>query len=470
MRLAICTLSAALLSGCSWLGYGGQANSQYEGGSYSTACQSGYAAQASYGGGAGCLPAGYGGGAAYGQQGYNTQAGYSQQGYGGATGYGQSGQAQGGYAHNGYMTGAQYGSGATRGVAAQSYTASSGASYSSATVVGAGGQTIGSVGQGGAVINAAGQVIGYVSQGGIVVGGNGQAIGQVNTGGGASYGSGQSVQYAGGCGSAVVSASGCGVTRVQGAPIYVPRPYAVGYQGGGYQQSYYQTPRIRRSGSSNALGIAGFVGASSFVSGNIFDGAPAKPASATRDVSALDSFEYADAFDTGTVYGGALEYDISRSTTLFAGARYAQYEGQQVRNGTITENAAPGGPVTEAGLYQFSDLNTLTVEGGVRQYVGLGTGIRPYIGASGGFTHNNNVTLTTTSEGGNAVAAPETQIYIREGWQPTASGIIGAEIAAGPNVALGVETGIRWTDDRATNIKSDDSWSVPLTLRGRVAF
>ncbi|WP_017931969.1 hypothetical protein [Robiginitomaculum antarcticum] len=463
MRLTICTLSAALLSGCSWLGYGGQTNSQYQGGSYSNACPTGYAAQPSYGyqGGAGCQPGGYSG-ASYGQS-----AGYAQAPSGG--GYGQSGYSQAGYAQNGYgagmQTGATYGgsvgSAPTLSAMSQSYSTASSASHGVTPVIGAGGQIIGTVGQDGSVVNSSGQVIGYVSSGGQVVGGNGQVIGQISSAGTASYGGGQAVQYAaGGCGGVAVASSGCGVTRVQGAPIYVPRPYPVSYQ----------TPRIRRTGGSNALGLAGFVGISNFVGGDLFGGAPAKPASATRDVSVLDSIEYADAFDAGTVYGGALEYDISSNATIFAGARYAQYEGQQIRNGTITENNAPGGPVTEPGLYQFSDLNELTIEGGVRQYASSGTGFRPYIGASGGFTHNNNVTITTTSEGGNAVTAPETQIYIREGWQPTASGIIGAEIAAGPNVALGVETGIRWTDDRATNIKSDDTWSIPVTLRGRVAF
>jgi len=257
--------------------------------------------------------------------------------------------------------------------------------------------------------------------------------------------------------------AGGGVTQVQGAPIYVPRPYP----------AYYQTPRLRLQGGNNPIGLAGFAGVSNFVSGEVFGGEIAKPAGATgRSVSALDAIEYADAFDAGALYGGAVEYDVSRNTTLFAGANYAQYEGQSITNGTITQdNTASGGSIeTGAGIYEFSDMNELTIEGGVRQYVGYGRGIRPYVGASAGFTHNNDVTLTASSDNSAVISTPEEQLFIREGWHPTAAGVVGAELAAGPNMAIGVETGLRWTDDRSTNLESDDSWSVPVTLRGRVAF
>ena len=85
MRLAVCALSAVLLSGCSWLGSGGhQANYGY---------QAGGAYDASY--------AGFSG--AYGQAGYG-QAGYGQYGQMGyeQAGYGQTQYAQAGYNQAGY--------------------------------------------------------------------------------------------------------------------------------------------------------------------------------------------------------------------------------------------------------------------------------------------------------------------------------------------------------------------------------
>lgn len=498
MRLAICTLSAALLSGCSWLGYGGQSGGHYGGGSYDAACQNGYAAQYSsgYAGGAsGCsgvgggygqgagglagygqgggygLGSGYGaGGAGYGMggaggygaggatgygagAGYGTGGGVGGYGAGGAAGYGASGYGLGGA--GGYGTSA-YGQGGSAG-----YGAGAGGFGVGSSVIGANGQVIGTVGQGGTVTGAGGQVIGYVGQGGTVTGAGGQVIGTVAGGGATMIGSG--AQFGSAVGGGFTQYAGGGVTQVQGAPIYVPRPYP----------AYYQTPRLRLQGGSNPVGFAGYAGLSNFTSGEVFAGEAAKPAGVGgRSVSALDAIEYADAFDAGKLYGGAVEYDVSRNTTLFAGANYAQYEGQTIENGTITQdNSASGGAIeTGAGFYEFSDMNELTVEGGVRQYVGGGRGLRPYVGASAGFTHNNDVKLTASSDNSAVIATPEEQLFIREGWHPTASGIIGAEMAAGPNLALGVETGLRWTDDRSTNLESDDSWSVPVTLRGRVAF
>ena len=80
MRLAVCALSAVLLSGCSWLGSGGH--------------QANYGHQA--GGAYGASNAGFTG--AYGQAGYG-QAGYSQYGQAayGQAGYGQTQYAQAGY-------------------------------------------------------------------------------------------------------------------------------------------------------------------------------------------------------------------------------------------------------------------------------------------------------------------------------------------------------------------------------------
>jgi len=87
----------------------------------------------------------------------------------------------------------------------------------------------------------------------------------------------------------------------------VPRPYP----------AYYQTPRLRLQGGNNPIGLAGFAGVSNFAGGDVFLGEAAKPAGTSgRSVSALDAIEYADAFDAGSLYGGAVEYDVSRNTTL----------------------------------------------------------------------------------------------------------------------------------------------------------
>ena len=74
MRLAVCALSAVLLSGCSWLGIGGQnAGFSQSGGAY----------------GVNCAPGGFNYGGAYGADACGVGGGYGVAGAGyGAGGYG----------------------------------------------------------------------------------------------------------------------------------------------------------------------------------------------------------------------------------------------------------------------------------------------------------------------------------------------------------------------------------------------
>jgi len=478
MRIAICTLSAVLLSGCSWLGMGSGSSAngcavghnQYGGAwNQGAGCDAGYGG--AYGGagayGAGQNGWGYGAGAGgYGANGYGAGYGAGAGGFGAGYGAGAGGAfgpgAAGGF---GAGAGGAFGPGAAGGFGPGAGAGGYGANgYGAGYGAGAGGAF--GTGVAGGFGPGAGGAFGPGAAGGFGAGaggafGPGAAGGVTTLGAGAGYGTalgGQYGQFA--TGGQVV---GGNVQQIQGAPIYVPRPYP----------AYYQAPRLRLGGAALPLGLAGFAGVSSFNDGNVFGGEGVKPAGPSgRSVSALDAISYEDAFGEGDTYGAALEYDLDRNNTAFLSASRTEYDGQVVTNGTITQdNTASGGSVyTDAGMYEFSDLEQTTVEAGLRHYVGNNVGIRPYVSGSAGFTHNNDVTLTTFTQDTNVVTAPETQEIIRGSWQPTAAGMVGAEIAAGPNFGLGVETGLRWTNERATNTKSDDTWSIPVKVRGRIAF
>lgn len=475
MRLLAISLSAALLSGCSWFGYSGHKQEAgwgaYEGGQYGQ-CASGTYGQS-------------GQWSQYGQQGAHGAGCYGANGYGQGM-YGQAGYGQAGYGQNGYGSGAYGQNGYSAGGANGMYGAGYGQGGYGAGMSGAGG-AYGATGYGS---GAYGTGAGMTGAGGSGMYGAGYGIdaatGQpVTLGSGASYGSavgtvadGQYAQYAG-SGTTVG-----GVQQVMGAPIYVQQPYPVYYSGGG--SSYYQGGGFYRrggglrlrGGQANPIGLGGFVGGDYAVNGNIFGGKSASPNNPdeTLATARVDSPEiaYDEAFEGGTVIGGGLEYDASRNTTVFANLAYQKNEGATFENGTFepgtydgSGNFTSSGPV-ETVTAEMSDLEQITIEGGVRQYVGGNLGFRPYVGASAGFTHNNRVDLTQSSSGG--TLAPFTQSYIDEGWSPTAAGIVGAEMAVGPNAALGVETGLRWRDDLNTNVESEDRWSVPLSVRGRIAF
>ena len=462
MRLAACALSAVLLSGCSWLGLGGHSNGYgTSGGAYGAGCvpvqtasygQFGqYGQSASYGGGygqdAGCVGGAYGvgqgygqagagfgaygqGAAGYGQAGYG-QAGFGQGGYGqagyGQAGYGQAGFGQGGYGQAGYGQ-AGYGAGAIgAGLTAQGV----GGGYGANTIYGGGTTTLG-----------AGAPYGAAAYGGNVVGT------QMTNG-----------QYV----------NGAYVQNIVGAPIYVPQPYA----------QPYGVSQIRGIGAALPFGFEIFSGSEFGMNGDLVSAKEEGPAlGGGGQAGAFDAISYTDAFSDGYHIGGEGSYDLSRNTTLLASAAYSKKEGRSVDTGSFqsgTYDAATGvfthdvGSSTPRDLSgQFTDLEQVTLEGGIRRYVGHNVGFRPYVGASAGFAYNNDVTLTQTYNDDGSVF--NEQQFIDDGWRPTAAGVVGAEMAVGHRGSIGVETGLRWRDNLKAVSGGDDRLSIPVKLRGRLAF
>ena len=493
MRLAACALSAVLLSGCSWLGTGGQAGHSGMHGAYGAGCapaQQGGIYDAGYGyGDAGCAGGAYGvQGAGFAGQGYGGQ-GFAGQGYG-AQGFGGQGYGAGQYGATQYagvqgygaqgFGGTGYGGVGGQGVAGQGF---GGAAYGAPGfngqgfggqgfgAPGFGGQGYGAQGFGGQGFGTSGIAPSLAAQG---IGGAGfggaQAIGPnglrgafgpggvTTLGAGAPYGAAAfggnvvGTQLAGG-----QYVNGAYVQNVQGAPIYVPQPYA----------APYGVPQGIRVGAPMPFGFEAFGGTDFDIGGDIVRGKPSTPASGGGGDATQFDTSYDDAFDQSQTYGGAMTYDLNRSTTLLGQVAYSKADGQAFDNGTFTPTG--GSEQTVSG--QFGDLEQVRLEGGLRKYVGNNYGFRPYVGATGGFVHNNNVNVDrefTDSSG--AVVTTDTLNYIDAGWQPTAAGIIGAEMAVGNRAALGVETGIRWTDSLDTLAASDDRISVPVKLRGRVSF
>jgi len=423
MRLALITVSAIALSGCTWFGGGAQSGSNGFNGQASAHCgpQGGYANGYNLQGyqGQGCGPAGgysvNGGqfaqqGAAYGQQGY-AQQGYSQ------AGYGQAGQQAGGYGY-GYTAGYAQGYGAQ--TAAQGLRGSYGQQVT----------TLGAAAPYGAAL------------------------------GGGQYG-------------------GANVQTVQGAPIYVNQPYPVYGNGGCAGGNFGGGCGV--VGAAQPFGLEAGVGTSFALGGDFVGAKAAGPASdgfgnpdltggttGARVVSAQPAVTYGDAFSEAVELGLAATYDVGPNTTVLGRFGYAEANGRSVNIGTVTEGGQTGDLIAS-----FSDLETYTVEGGVRQYVGGFnnglTGLRPYVGASAGFAYNNDVDVIQSSTAFANGSDPAIQL-IDSGWNPTASAVVGAEWQVANSVAIGVESGIRWQDDYDTALPSEDRWSVPVRLRGRVSF
>jgi len=424
MRLAACTLSAVLLAGCSWSGSGGSYNDSYgygyngvyngcapnAGGAAFANSSYGYASQGGMAGhGAGCAPG----------QGYNVAHGGGHgQGMHGMHGNSMHGGGHGGlrgpHSVNAYGTGLQ------------------------------GGQMAGMYGAGS----------------GMYAGGS-----NVTTlSGAAPYGS-----AVGGMGSMMTMQHGANVRTVQGAPIYVPQPYPAYYNAGGYNAGGYYAGGGYGYGYGGAMpfGLELDAGTELGLDGDIFPGEASKPfLGGPGTVSDMDPVAYKDAWDNAKAIGMSATYDVNQNTTLLGRVGYSKAEGgNQILVGTVDDGAG----LTEDLYAEFSDLEQYTVEGGFRHYMGNPTGMRPYVGATAGFIKTEDVTLTQSSD---TLVDPALfqQTYVDGGWSPTAAGLVGAEWAMGGRGAIGVETGIRWTDDLDSNFVSDSRLTVPVRLRGRVAF
>jgi hypothetical protein len=226
-------------------------------------------------------------------------------------------------------------------------------------------------------------------------------------------------------------------------------------------------------GGALPFGIEASIGTAFGVGGDIFSKKGAGSAtnglggsSSGRSVGAIANVSYADAFDNGTHYNLAATYDLNPSTTLLGQFGYATAEGQNVEISTATE----GG--TTAPLFaQFSDLEQYTVEGGVRKYLGgHHSALRPYIGGTAGLTYTDDVDITQSSAAFPSGTDVPIAGFIEGGWEPTASGVVGAEMQLGGRSAIGIESGLRWTNNNNSFLPTDDRWSVPVKLRGRVSF
>ena len=433
MRLAVCALSAVLMSGCSWLGTGGSSAGSYGSGVYGADC-GGYGSTGVYNvGAAGCGGAGgYGVGAGYGQAGYGVGAGYGQAGYGAGAGFGQAGYGAGaGFGQAGYGAGVGYG----------------------ATGFGAG-----------TGYNSAALGLGAASAFGATGG-----FGQTTTlGTNAPFGSAVGTQFGGTqFGTQGQFAQG-NVTTVAGAPIYVPQPYP----------AYYGVPQLRGvpvavGGGALPFGIEAGIGTAFALNGDVFDSKRSGFASDGsggvsdgRFVSEIDDISYGDAFDDPISYNVAATYDISPSTTLLGQFSYAEADGNNVQIGNVTEGGREGALFAE-----FSDLEQYTIEGGVRQYLGdYRSVVRPYVAGTAGVTYTDDVDLTQSSSAFLNGVDPTIESFIDSGWEPTAAGLVGAEMQVGGRSAIGIESGIRWTDNSDSLLGTDDRWSIPLRLRGRVSF
>ncbi len=233
------------------------------------------------------------------------------------------------------------------------------------------------------------------------------------------------------------------------------------------------------------------------------------------------TISFDDVWSTPATVGLSGEYILNNRATLFGRVGYATAEGRNGAAASVTgtayrevtaqeydeTGAAIGDPVVNRTFlpdqttfatfgYDFSDMRRIDLEAGGRFYLspvaGQSTGrtVTPFLGASAGVSHYNEVTYKTNqqqlsyesafdgepqlydvtvnpAQGQNATS----QLYDAQ-WVPTGRLAVGAEWQVTPRTALAFETGLKidGARDYSNGSGGDTNLSVPVTLRGSFNF
>jgi hypothetical protein len=183
-------------------------------------------------------------------------------------------------------------------------------------------------------------------------------------------------------------------------------------------------------------------------------------------------------YDQSLVIGGELAYGLSENAEVLGQLKYTSAKAKRLQVG----NAVAGAPVnaTLPVFGTFGKYKAWSAQVGYRQYFGATGGIRPYAAARLGIARTSKINATFEVPAANITIANAP--FYKRSWAFSAGGDIGLSVPVAENFSLQAETGIQY----AGNPRGDDSvistiglgsinntgkrWSVPLTIRAKVAF
>lgn len=256
-----------------------------------------------------------------------------------------------------------------------------------------------------------------------------------------------------------------------------------------------------------------------------FSGTPSDDLTISSDLTATQtsinapSISFDDIHSTPMRIAGGLEFIMTPKTTVFANAGFTSAEGNEGGavniigdvEGSVTyagyrNNVFSGSNVVERALrnapisqfsYDFSDLERYDLEVGGRYYFNpilrssSKRSITPFMGASVGAAHYNEITYKTQAEllelhdfvlndevrFGPVFNTNAPTVLQEAQWVPTGQLNAGLEWQATPKTAIAFETGIKFEGarDYAPNAagdseKGDTNIAVPFTIRGSYNF
>ena len=178
----------------------------------------------------------------------------------------------------------------------------------------------------------------------------------------------------------------------------------------------------------------------------------------------VNKITYDEAFGTALRATAGVSHDVTDKSHVFIRGFYKH---ASAKDDGVSIFEAAGGTTVNA---QFNDYKSYGAEIGFREYMhdfGTEKALRPYVGASVGMARVNDLNIIGLN--GNA-----TTINVNDSdWIPTASAFGGVEMPVADNMAVSLETGLRYEAGRdadAIPLRMSSAWSIPVALRGRLSF
>jgi hypothetical protein len=172
----------------------------------------------------------------------------------------------------------------------------------------------------------------------------------------------------------------------------------------------------------------------------------------TLTVSA-PSQDFSDVYDLPMELGLSGNYGITDSDEISLTPHWLHADGKTFTAGTVSAAGTING-VAFAGAASFngklSNYSEYGLEAGYRHFFDISaSGFHPYLGAMLGAVHNNSVKLDLSETDGTAIAGGIP--FYNSGWTWDTGLQAGFRYDVNSSVALGLETGIRYTADLSSN-------------------
>ena len=160
------------------------------------------------------------------------------------------------------------------------------------------------------------------------------------------------------------------------------------------------------------------------------------------------SQDFADVYDQPSSIGANVSYGLTSTAEIFGGVHYTSASSNEFdainidAAGTINGTAVAINTVVTGKLDNYSEYG---IDGGYRQFFRPGKQFRPYVSGSVGLKQVDEININLLHKA-TAIRADDVRFYDSSLTYTLALGL-GFRFDAGPNIAIGMETGLKYAGD-----------------------